>query len=274
MTGPTTDQPPAPPSSYEDVRAARRATRKAERAARKAAKPKGIDLPFSRSMPRWLLWPFATIALVTLALVVVTLVRPPTPRIPVAERRSPPGPSVSHNVGPIVLAPIPDPLPPTGVSCAAFKGVVIEGGTGAQARVGGVLERLCPHAAGDSEVAAALRALAKARIRFARFARTGDFSTASIAEPARVVVNIRFAQRGVSAMYIAPLLAHEGFHLLHLGEPWSARLEFRARRVEAQTCRLVIDVDAWPRGCADAQRLVDFGEERATQMLVKAGFGP
>lgn len=265
-------QKPEQEKTYKEVRDERRAAKKAARAARKAAKPKGIDLPFHRAMPRPLLVAFGVVTLVTLILVVAVLVRPPTPDIPLAERRSPPGPVVSHNVGPILLAPIPDQVSQTKAPCPAFRGIEIEGGPAAHARFGGVLERLCPHAADDSEVARALRALTGARLRFAQFARTGDFSTLSISEPVRVLINIRFARRDISALYIAPLLAHEGFHLLQRATPWSAKLEFAARRVEAQACRLMIDVEAWPRGCSDAQGIVDFGEARATELLVRAGF--
>lgn len=257
---------------YRGYKAETRAAKKAARAAKKAAKPKGIDLPFRKAMPKGVLVAFAVVALATLAVVVVVMVNPPAPRIAIAQRRSPPSATLSHDVGSIILAPIPETLPATVVPCTAFEGIVIEGGAPAQARFGGVLERLCPFAGDDSAAAQSLRALSKARLRFAVFARTGDTSTLSTADPRRVLVNVRFAQRDVSAALIAPLLAHEGFHLLHAGEPMTAEREFEAREVEVRICRLLIDVEAWPRGCTDAQQLVQFGRERAVDQLVKAGF--
>lgn len=256
---------------YEDYHADRRAQKKAARAAKKAAKPKGIDLPFRQAMPRGVLISFVVVAVVTLAVVVVVMVNPPAPRIAIAERRSPPGPSLSHDVGSIILAPVPEALPVTDPRCPTFDGIVIEGGEPAHARLGGVLERLCKFA-GDAQIAPSLRALAGARLRFAVFARTGDTSTLSVADPRRVLINVRFAQRDVSAAWIAPLLVHEGFHLLHAGEPMTANLEFEARQAEVRACRLLIEVEAWPRGCTDAEQLVRFGRESAIDQLVRAGF--
>ena len=257
---------------YGTYRAGKRNERKVARAAKRAAKPKGIDLPFRKAMPRGVLIAFVVVALATAAVVVVVMVNPPAPRIAIAERRSPPGPSLSHNVGAIILAPIPETLPATAVPCDAFRGIVIEGGPPAQARLGGVLERLCSFAADDSDAARSLRALSKARLRFAVFARTGDTSTMSNADPLRILINVRFAQRDVSAALIGPLLAHEGFHLLHAGEAVTAEREYEARMVELQICRLLIDVDAWPRGCNDADQLIRFGRGKAVDQLANAGF--
>lgn len=256
---------------YRDYSAGKRAEKKAARAAKKAAKPKGIDLPFRQAMPRGVLIAFAVVALVTLAVVVAVMVNPPAPRIAIAERRSPPGPSLSHDVGSIILAPVPEVLPATDPRCDVFDGIVIEGGEPAHARLGGVLERLCTFA-DDPAIAPSLRALAGARLRFAVFARTGDTSTLSVAQPRRVLINVRFARRDASAAWIAPLLVHEGFHLLHAGKPMTAALEFEARQAEVRTCRLLIEVEAWPRGCSDAEQLVRFGREAAVDQLVRAGF--
>lgn len=248
-----------------------RAERKAQKARRKADKPKGIDLPFHKAMPRPLLIVFGVFALVTLVLVVVVMIKPPTPRIGVAERRSAPSGFFSHNVGDLIPAPIPDVVPKTAAPCTAVEGVVIEGGPPAHARLGGVLERLCSHATGESGLAKSIRALSKVRLRFARFARSGEMSTISTRDM-RLFVGVTFARHDVSAAYIGPLLAHEGFHALSSGKPWSAALEFEARQVELDACKQLIDIRAWPRGCTDAQRLVQFGRERGIDQLAQAGF--
>lgn len=279
----TTDHDPAsggeaPEQDYRSFRRRRKDERKAARAAKKAAKPKGIDLPFHKAMPRGLLVVFAVAVVVGLVLTAVVMINPPASEIAVAERRSPPSATLSHDVGEIVLAPIPEELPTTVPPCPEVAGIVIEGGEPAQVRLGGtaetqgVLHRLCRHAQGDSDVARSIRALAGTRLRFAVFSRSGDFSTLSTSDPVRVLINIRFARRDISAALIGPLLVHEGFHLLHAGEPLTAELEFRARETELRACRLLIDIAAWDRGCTDARRLVEFGRERAIEELVAAGF--
>lgn len=260
---------PDAPRTYDEVRAAR----KAARAARKAAKPKGIDLPFRKAMPAPLLVVFALVAALTLALVAVVLVKPPSPRIGIAERRSPPGETVSHDAGAIGLAPVPEDATPQPVAgCPALSGILVEGGPPAQARLGGVFERVCPHAAGDTIAARSVRALDGVRIRFGVFARTGDTSTLSLAPPERVLINVVFARRDVNALWIAPLLAHEGVHRLYRDRPPSAGIEYEARQAELEMCRLVVDVRSWPRGCTDAQRLLQFERGRAIDLLVRAGF--
>ncbi|GAC1409215.1 MAG: hypothetical protein NVSMB57_01590 [Actinomycetota bacterium] len=267
MSGPQTQE-----RSYADVRAERRREKKASKKARKAAKPKGIDFPIWKAMPLPLLIVFLATVLVGLVTIAVVLISPPQPKIAVAERRSPPGPSVSHYVGPILLAPLPSSLPATKPPCNELSGVVIEGGAPAQVRLGGVMKRMCPFLTDRSPFAQSVRALRQAHIRFARFARTGDPSTLSLQSPVRVLVNVRFARRDQSALYIAPLLAHEGFHLLHRAERFTAALELQAREVELRACRLLIDVRGWPRGCHDAQQLIDFGHSRAIRALADAGF--
>ncbi|MHB8513121.1 MAG: hypothetical protein ACYDCC_13190 [Actinomycetota bacterium] len=258
--------------SYEEVRAESKAQKKANRAARKAAKPKGIDFPIWKMMPAPLLIVFLVAALAAIATVVVVLINPPQPKIAVAQRRSPPAPGYSHDVGQIIPAPVPTPMPKTVAPCSALRGVVIEGGPPAQARIGGVLQRMCPLLSADPGYGQSVQALKHAHIRFAAFARTGDPSTLVLGPPTMIYINFRFARHDQSAMYIAPLLAHEGFHLLHRSEPFNASQELDARTVELEACRLLIAVDAWPRECTDAQQLIDFGRSRAIQALEGAGF--
>jgi hypothetical protein len=237
----------------------------------KPPKPRGIDLPFWRSMPRPLLVVFLILALGGLVLTVLLVAKPPRTRIATAERRSPPSGTMSHDPGELVPAPLPTPLPSTSAPCDAVAGVVIEGGPPAQVRLGGVLERLCSLLDGPADVVESVKALSGAHIRFARFARTGDPSTLVLTER-RIYVNVVFARRDVSASYIMPILAHEGWHLAHLGEARTALQEVRARSVELAVCRRLLDVRRWPRGCTDAANLLALGEAGAVTKLVEAGY--
>lgn len=237
----------------------------------KPPKPRGIDLPFWRAMPRPVLAVFMLFAASGLVLTIVLIIRPPKARIEIAERRSAPSASLSHAPGEIIPAPVPAPLPPTQPRCAAVDGVVIEGGPPAQERLGGVLQRLCSIADGPPDVGEAIRALSGARIRFARFARTGDPSALDVAAR-KIYVNYIFARGSVSAAYIMPILAHEGWHLAHASEPRTALQEVRARSVELAVCRLLLDIRRWPRGCTDAESLLAGGEDAAVTKLVEAGY--
>lgn len=237
----------------------------------KPPKPRGIDLPFRRSMPRALLIVFLAVAMGGLVLTVILVANPPHREIEVAERRSPPAAGFSHETGEIIPAPVPTPLPATNPPCEAVSGVVVEGGEPAIARLSGVLERLCRLVDGPADVASAVEALSGARIRFARFARTGDPSTLVVSERL-IYVNWVFSRRDVSASYIMPILAHEGWHLAHAREPFTALQEVRARSVELAVCRLLLDARRWPRGCTDAENLLRGGEAAAAANLVEAGY--
>jgi len=237
-------------------------------------RPAGEDIPFLRSMPRPLIVVFLAFAVAGIGLVVWLMFRPPSfSNVALELRRSPPKDSLSHNVVGYHLVDVPSPLPATHAPCAAVRGVVIEGGPPAQARLGGVLKSLCG-LADDPDVPAdvkdSIHALARAKLRFALFKRTGDQTTLDFST-GRILIAIELARTNVAPVIIAPLLVHEGWHLVH-GEPVTATQEFGAREAELGTCRQLIDVDHFPRGCRDALALVQWGEERAVSALERAGF--
>lgn len=232
------------------------------------------EIAFLESMPRPLVALFLLLAAGGVGLVIFLMIRPPTADDVALElRRSPPRGTLTHEVVGAILVPIPDPLPAFTPPCPAFSGVVIEGGPPAQARLGSVLRSLCPLARPGvpSQVSEGLRGLDGARLRFARFTRTGDQSTADIGAR-RVLLDVSLARSNVPPIVLAPLLVHEGWHLSHADAGVTARQEYLARVAELGACRLLIAVDRFPRGCQDAESLVQLGEERAVEALARGGY--
>ena len=234
--------------------------------------PKTREIRFLESMPKPLIAAFLVLAVGGVGLFVYLMARPPTPvELPLAERRSPPVGTLSHDVVEFKLVAVPSPLPPTPTPCPAMRGVVIEGGEGAQDRLGGVLRSLCRLlGSGPPELDQAIHGLGRARLRFALMTRTGDQTTADLAT-GRILIAIALSRTNVAPVIIAPLLAHEGWHLAK-GLPATAGEEFGARVAELGACRALIDPDRFPRGCLDAQALVQLGVQRAVEALVGAGF--
>lgn len=236
-----------------------------------ASPRKPIDLPFRRSMSAPLLTAFGLLAAGGLGLVIWLVVKPGAFGIPVEQRRTPASGALSHDVGRILLAPVPSPLPATEAPCPELSGVVVEGGPPAQGRLGAVLEDLCGVLNQAPDLREAVRALASARIRFASFGRTGELSAVD-RSARRILLNIRLARSRSPVVDIAPLLAHEGFHLARGVSPVTAADELTAREVELLACRLLIDIRRWPRGCRDARAIVALGERAALDALIRAGY--
>lgn len=243
------------------------------------SRPKTIR--FVDSMPRPLLLVFLVFAAAGIGLVVWLLTNPPTPRAVALElRRSPPSLGYTHDVVRTRPLGIPSPLPSFRPPCPAVAGLVIEGGEGAVERLGSrpdgraAVQQLCPFAKSDPivplELQQAVRALAGARMRFALFTRTGDLSTTNLPEH-RILLAVALSRVNVDPRTIAPLLAHEGYHLAH-GSPVTASQEFRARVAELAACRLIVDADEFPRWCREADAIIRLGEGRAVALLVRAGF--
>jgi hypothetical protein len=245
------------------------------------APPKSIR--FVDSMPKPLLIAFLLFAVSGIGLVVYLIVNPPDrTELALEQRRSVPAGTFTHDVVRARLVDIPNPLPAFNAPCEEVRGIVIEGGPAAQHRIGGpdpdkrptALEALCPLARPSSgaplELQEAVRALAKARIRFARFERTGNLSTADLSTR-RILLAVALSRTNVPPLTIAPLLAHEGYHLAK-GGPVTATQEFLARSAELAACRFLIDASVFPRGCTDADDIVRLGQERAVDLLVRAGF--
>jgi hypothetical protein len=242
-------------------------------------RPKSIR--FVDSMPRPLLLVFLVFAATGIGLVVWLLTNPPAPRaLPLELRRSPPAGAFTHDVVRARLLDIPSPLPSFRPPCPEVAGLVIEGGEGAIERLGSrpdglaAVQQLCPFAKPDPlvppDLQQAVRALAGARIRFALFTRTGDLSTADLSSR-RILLGVALSRVNVDQRTIAPLLAHEGYHLAQ-GGPVTAAQEFRARVVELAACRFIVDADEFPRWCREADAIIRLGEERAVALLTRAGF--
>lgn len=228
---------------------------------------------FLRSMPRPLMALFLGGGAAALAVVLWLVVVPPgAEEAPLGIRRPPPAGGLSHGVGEIVLAPVPEALPSTPPACPALARVVVEGGDPAVGRIGEALEQLCTVAGPgvDPMLAEAVRALDGARIRFADFGRTGVEATVELAER-RILLNVKFARTDTAPIHIAPVLAHEGWHLAAGAAP-GALAEFRARLVELEACRQLIPIRLWARGCREAEGIVGLGPEKAVMMFVEAGY--
>jgi hypothetical protein len=236
--------------------------------------PASPKLRFIDSMPRPLIVIFLAFAAAGIGLVVWVFVHPPSAKQVALElRRSPPGAGYSHNAVRIRPIAVPTPIPGF-VFPTCVKGIVVEGGVAAQKRLDRALKPLCDLASKgetSAELTDSIHALAGARIRFALFTRTGDLSTTELAQR-RIFLAIALSRANVPAGLIAPLLVHEGYHVLS-GAPINAFQEFRARAVEYEACReLFPERDRWPRGCDDAQAMVRLGQDRAIELLVRAGY--
>ena len=235
----------------------------------------GRGIRFRESMPRPLLIAFLSAGAAAVGLVVWLLIKPPVPNeLDLGSRRSPPAGSLTHDVVEANLVDIPTPLPSFSPPCPGLDGVVIEGGAPAQDRLGRVMRlslcRFDRDPTQPAEVKQAVRALSKARIRFALFTRTGDQSTLDRSTN-RILLSIALSRTNVAPVVIAPLLVHEGWHLSH-GGAVTAEQEFRARTAEFQACDVLLRDEQFTRGCLDARAIVALGETRAIDLLARAGF--
>ena len=234
------------------------------------------NLRFIDSMPRPLIVSFLALATAGIALVVIVFAHPPKPKeIALAQRRSPPVGTFTHDVLLQRLVAIPSTLPSyTPPRNCDVDGVVIEGGLPARDRIDRALRPLC-----DAELQStnlefhqAMKALATARIRFALFVRTGNLSTADVSAR-RILLAIGLSRENVPAGELAPLIVHEAYHLSQ-GVPVTAEQEFGARVAEYAACVVLpgFDVKHFPRDCADARDIVRLGRARAVALLVGAGY--
>jgi len=235
--------------------------------------PPGRGIRFRESMPRPLMLTFLAFGAVGVGLMIWLMFRPPSPGLLALEsRRSPPVGSFTHDVVHLRPIAIPTPLPPFTPRCAEIEGLVIEGGEPAQGRIDGVLTSMCALAkpGAPPEAQQAFLALAKARIRFAKFTRTGDQSTLDL-EAGRIFLTFTLSEHSVAPVAIGPLLVHEGWHL-SVGGTVTAAQEYDARLAELQACQYLLEPKVYTRGCLDAEAIVRLGEARAVELLVRAGF--
>jgi hypothetical protein len=192
---------------------------------------------------------------------------------PLYERRSAPLPGEqSHRVGRVEYPTAP--LRP--VACGAVTGLQVRGGpeTGpllADA-VGGLCKRIAALRPYGTELAERIALLAKAGavVSFANFGRTGELTTTVAGNPPEVLLSDAFLRGGGQFKgFLLPELAHEFWHAGSVDV--TATDELAARKVELAACAVVPSSDAF-RGCTDAKRIVDDGDEKALRELRAVGY--
>ncbi|HVF06604.1 MAG TPA: hypothetical protein VNA20_17335 [Frankiaceae bacterium] len=192
---------------------------------------------------------------------------------PIYERRSPPmAAEQSHHVG---RAGLPD-APLREVPCGAIRGLRVQGGADTGDLLAEALTGLCRRVAGVGtygvELAERIERLAEQRaiVSFANFGRTGELTTTLPGPPPRVLLNDAFLRGGGQFKgFLLPELAHE---LWHAGQAEiTAEDELTARKVELAACAMVPSSEAF-RGCTDARRVVEAGDDAALRGLRAAGY--
>lgn len=191
---------------------------------------------------------------------------------PLYERRSPPIAGQTHNVGRVEL---PD-APVREVPCRSVSGLKVQGGPESGPLLEEVVSGLCKNlnriAPYDDELGERIVALARqgAIVSFANFGRTGELSTTLPGPPPRILVSDSFLRGGGQFKgFLLPVIAHE---IMHAGSTsYAAAGELEARSAEWEACKTVPRPDAF-RGCTDAQRIVEDGEEKALRGLREAGY--
>lgn len=192
---------------------------------------------------------------------------------PLYERRSPPVPGAqTHDVGRVELpnAPLRE------VRCGAVTGLRVQGGPESGALLEEVVRGLCENLNGFAgygpRLAERIVTLARQRaiVSFANFERTGELSTTLPGSPPRVLVSDSFLRGGGQFKgFLLTVLAHE---LFHGGDTdLTAEEELLARKVEHAACGTVPSREAF-RGCEDARRIVEAGDEAALRGLREAGY--
>lgn len=201
-------------------------------------------------LPRW----FVVLVLVTIPLAVAAAIAAFTAfgpdEVPVAARRPPPGPALTHDVGAFHVGDSESVRWED--ACPLLLGVRIAGTVADRAALAAGLEALCEIRL-PQEIALPLRDFAGAEgvVRFAQFEATGVDSAAQ-ADPLRVLVNAKFTTANPAG--IAPLVAHDAVMLA--GDPSDAETALAARRAEALVCERVFTEQRPTRGCDDARALL------------------
>jgi hypothetical protein len=229
-----------------------------------------VKRPWPR-LPRWFVAGAVVsivVFLVVATVAVVAMVR--FKEQPLYERRSASVPGQqSHGVGRVGL---PD-APSRAVSCGAITGLSVQGGPEAGDLLAGALGGLCRRVAAvgtyGRELADRIATLARERAVLS-FGRTGELTTTLAGTPPRVLVSDTFLRGGGRFKgFLMPELAHE---LWHAGSTTlTAADELAARKVELAACALVPASEAF-RGCVEAKRIVDAGDEAALRGLRAAGY--
>lgn len=230
-------------------------------------------------LQRWFVIPMLVLVVVGIGVTVwmfaVVLARP---EIPVAERRPPGTAEVTHERGQAVLNETQETEP--GPDCA--EDVELFGDAGGRGTVRAAMEAVCGLlGTGDfPEAEEGLEVFRQAggQLRVAVFELTGVESSARVepiadsdAERIAIELNPRFQfEEGYRA---APMIIHELVHLAHAwpGEPVDAGGELEAMRAQLRACEAITFTEEPPRGCLDAELLVE--DPDAIEDLVDAGYG-
>ena len=190
-----------------------------------------------------------------------------------AERRPPGTAEVTHERGTAVLNETTDTEP--GPACAAD--VEVFGDDGARAAGVRALGAVCT-LLGRGGFEAAEEGLARwaeqgGRLRFAVFEVTGLDSSAR-AEDGRLVIELNAKFQFDDATLAAPFIVHELTHLADgwPGAPVTDAAELRALEAQARACQRLVIRDDPPRGCADAQEVLDDADPLS--LLEDAGYRP
>lgn len=198
----------------------------------------------------------------------------------VAERRPPGTAEVTHDRGQAVLNDTAETEP--GPGCA--DGIELFGDAGGRGTVRAALEATCQLlATGDyslAQVGMERWIASGGQARVAVFELTGVESSArvelveAIPDTERIVIELNPRFQFEPGFRAAPMVVHELVHLATgwPGEPVTAEAELAAMQAQHEACLALGLTEEPPRGCLDAELLVEAPD--ALQRLRDAGYRP
>lgn len=222
---------------------------------------------------RWFVIALLVLAPVGAAVVVwaFLLASSGVPTLEVAERRPPGSAEVTHDRGDAVLNETREVQ--AGPSCAEEVDVVGDrGAIGAGFRAMAAACQLLQRVEFDVAARGLERWIASDGVlRLAVFELTGVDSSARV-EDGRVVVELNARFQFGDAARAAPFIVHELTHLAGgwPGRPVDAEEELLAMRLQLAACRALVFRDEPPRGCTDAEELLE--SDDPLRDLVDAGY--
>jgi hypothetical protein len=234
----------------------------------------------ARPWPRLPWWLWLAVAVTTVAMVVVAtgLFGSVPDQLPVAARRSPPTPELSHGVGdirvPVLERRNQGLLVRRHPGCPRLDRVTLVGTTAEVALLDAGADQLCALRS-TAPIQRARDGLqrAAATVEFAEFELSINESTTDFATGRpTVMVHAKFQQGAAAPERVAVVLVHEGTHVADGGPP-TAAAELAARRAELDACGRLFTGGAQPnRGCADAAALLATDDAGALARLKEAGY--
>src|SRR5215211_5525843 len=234
----------------------------------------------ARPWPRLPWWLWLAVAVTTVAMVVVAtgLFGSVPDQLPVAARRSPPTPELSHGVGdirvPVLERRNQGLLVRRHPGCPRLDRVTLVGTTAEVALLDAAADQLCALRS-TTPIQRARDGLqqAAATVEFAEFELSINESTTDFATGRpTVMVHAKFQQGAAAPERVAVVLVHEGTHVADGGPP-TAAAELAARRAELDACGRLFTGGAQPnRGCADAAALLATDDAGALARLKEAGY--